>query len=238
MIWLPVYKMEEDGRSQSTSSDARHDYPNASAKTKGCIDIKLTVDRFYLASLLKALLHSIIFHRGFAITKPVEVTVESLDITYAKVDDPETSRLIDDRVAGFIHTLDNSSSSPTGVSAIAAAASGFANPFSTFSSSSSSSSSSSRRSHVISVLFSERRRKKNNYWFSTVEEDICWERWNIHVTVTHARNEREQIDARRAAVLCLSNSLLEVTKQADESKDNVPPITSMDESYPFPFQIV
>ena len=43
MIWLPVYKMEEDGRSQSTSSDARHDYPNASAKTKGCIDIKLVV---------------------------------------------------------------------------------------------------------------------------------------------------------------------------------------------------
>ncbi|KAI9325869.1 hypothetical protein DFJ73DRAFT_867997 [Zopfochytrium polystomum] len=201
--------------------------------------IDLTADRYYLSNALKAILHSIIFHRGFVATKPVEVTVDALDVTYVKVEDPEVSKLIDEKVLVFIKSLEAHSSSSTstasspiigtpgavGVVAAAAAAAGFGKA-------------PAAAVHAISVLFLERRAKKSTYWFSVKsEEEVCWEQWTVRVSVTQARTEREQIEARRAVEANLLGCLLRLTQLANEQKDHVPPITNTD-TYPFPFQIV
>ncbi|KAI8853194.1 hypothetical protein BC829DRAFT_22817 [Chytridium lagenaria] len=57
---------------------------------------------------MAALFHSIVFHRGFALTKPVEVDVDFLELTYVRVDDAEVEKIIDDRISTFIKSLDYS----------------------------------------------------------------------------------------------------------------------------------
>ncbi|KAJ3325544.1 hypothetical protein HDU76_013137 [Blyttiomyces sp. JEL0837] len=94
-----------------------------------------------------------------------------------------------------------------------------------------------KQQHTISIFFTERRAKKNNYWFGKAEEEVCWEQWLISLTLTQARTEREQLEAKKAVETQLLTALSKITQKANENKDHVPPITNTD-SYPFPFQIV
>ncbi|KAI8621061.1 autophagy-related protein [Chytriomyces sp. MP71] len=72
-------------------------------------ELPLSIDRYYLTAVLRAVVHSVFFHRSFMLTRPVEVSLDSLDITYIRVDDSEMERTIDDRIAQFVKSLDNAS---------------------------------------------------------------------------------------------------------------------------------
>ncbi|TPX35239.1 hypothetical protein SmJEL517_g02295 [Synchytrium microbalum] len=66
--------------------------------------LELNVDRFYLKEVLRALLHSIIYHRSFSMTRPYEVNLEALDI---RLDDPEIEGQVDEKISTFARTLDS-----------------------------------------------------------------------------------------------------------------------------------
>ncbi|KAJ3106409.1 hypothetical protein HDU97_006394 [Phlyctochytrium planicorne] len=87
----------------------------------------------------------------------------------------------------------------------------------------------------LAIMFLERRAKK--YWFTKTEEEICWENWTINVTISQARTEKEQIEAKRSVEKSLHECLMTITQKCNENKDHVPPIVNND-TYPFPFQIV
>lgn len=52
--------------------------------------VDLALDRYYLVPVLKALLHTILFHRRFtSVERPVQVDLDALGVTYVRLDDPE-----------------------------------------------------------------------------------------------------------------------------------------------------
>ncbi|KAI9325489.1 autophagy-related protein [Obelidium mucronatum] len=73
-------------------------------------DLPLNIDRYYLTLVLRAISHTVFFHRSFMLTKPVEVNIDFMDLTYVmiRVDDPEIERMIDDKIVSFLKILDSS----------------------------------------------------------------------------------------------------------------------------------
>ncbi|EJC98550.1 DUF1649-domain-containing protein [Fomitiporia mediterranea MF3/22] len=67
--------------------------------TTPVISIDLILDRLSTKDALKALLHSILFHRLFGTIKPQ--TIEVLDVTMPGVKDMQTEMLIDEKVDAF-----------------------------------------------------------------------------------------------------------------------------------------
>ncbi|KAF8891132.1 autophagy-related protein [Gymnopilus junonius] len=63
------------------------------------ITIPLELDRSTIKDVLHGVLHSILFHRLFGTIKPQ--TFEVLDVTMPGVSDPETERLVDEKVDAF-----------------------------------------------------------------------------------------------------------------------------------------
>lgn len=62
--------------------------------------IEIKVEQYYLLPILRALVHSIIFHRSFADITPVEVDL--LNSTYCKCDyDVEMSTMIETKLKDF-----------------------------------------------------------------------------------------------------------------------------------------
>jgi autophagy-related protein 101 len=74
------------------------------------IPISLSVDRFYLREILKALICSILFHRSFHTTLPREAYLESCDLYYCKSSDPLIMEQVDEKLALFISLLDQGKS--------------------------------------------------------------------------------------------------------------------------------
>ncbi|KAI9094301.1 hypothetical protein DFS34DRAFT_651988 [Phlyctochytrium arcticum] len=70
------------------------------------IPLEITVDRYYMTSVLKALLHSILFHRRFTSEMPQDVDLDRLDITYAKLSDPEVETIVDEKVRQFDRAME------------------------------------------------------------------------------------------------------------------------------------
>ncbi|KAI0034424.1 autophagy-related protein [Vararia minispora EC-137] len=69
------------------------------------ITIDIVLDRLNTREVLRALLHSILFHRLFGTIKPQ--TFEILDVTMPGVSDPEMERLVEDKVAAFWKAMEN-----------------------------------------------------------------------------------------------------------------------------------
>ncbi|KAG8869237.1 hypothetical protein FRC20_001912 [Serendipita sp. 405] len=63
----------------------------------------LVVDRQTARDALRALLHSIFFHRLFGVVKPT--TIDCLDVTVPAVKDAETEALVDETVDRFLRAL-------------------------------------------------------------------------------------------------------------------------------------
>ncbi|KAJ3188969.1 hypothetical protein HDU85_004686 [Gaertneriomyces sp. JEL0708] len=70
------------------------------------LPLEITVDRYYLSASLKALIHSILFHRRFTPEKPVDVDVDSLGVTYVKLENPEVERAVEEKVRMLEKALD------------------------------------------------------------------------------------------------------------------------------------
>ncbi|SAM04103.1 hypothetical protein [Absidia glauca] len=85
----------------------------------------------------------------------------------------------------------------------------------------------------IAVLFYEKKSARNWFQITRTEELVCWERWTL--TLGLAQDSPESQDG-----MCgrqLSQSLLEILKMANDHKENVPSITTIDGN-PFPYRIV
>ncbi|KAF9150538.1 hypothetical protein BG015_007651 [Linnemannia schmuckeri] len=66
--------------------------------------VELTVERSYLKDALRAILHTVLFHRVFANIKPRDMDI--LDLTIPINDDPEVDKLVDEKIAAFVKVVD------------------------------------------------------------------------------------------------------------------------------------
>ncbi|KAF9349286.1 MAG: hypothetical protein J3Q66DRAFT_136851 [Benniella sp.] len=66
--------------------------------------VELIVERALLKEALRAILHTILFHRVFATIKPKDM--EILDLTIPIIDDPEVDRLVEEKIAAFVKAAD------------------------------------------------------------------------------------------------------------------------------------
>ncbi|KAF9966856.1 hypothetical protein BGZ70_001022 [Mortierella alpina] len=67
--------------------------------------VELTVERTLLKDALRAILHTILFHRVFANIKPRDMDI--LDLTIPVIDDPEVDKLVDEKIAAFVKAVDS-----------------------------------------------------------------------------------------------------------------------------------
>ncbi|KAF9905367.1 hypothetical protein EC991_001732 [Linnemannia zychae] len=67
--------------------------------------VELTVERSYLKDALRAILHTVLFHRVFANIKPRDMDI--LDLTIPIIDDPEVDKLVDEKIATFVKVVDS-----------------------------------------------------------------------------------------------------------------------------------
>ncbi|EPS99433.1 hypothetical protein FOMPIDRAFT_1030931 [Fomitopsis schrenkii] len=68
------------------------------------VKIDLVLERHTAQEVLRAVLHSILFHRLFGTVKPQ--TFEVLDVTMPGVDDPEIRQLVDSKVEAFWKSIE------------------------------------------------------------------------------------------------------------------------------------
>ncbi|KAK7685037.1 hypothetical protein QCA50_011873 [Cerrena zonata] len=86
------------------TSDTAQSLLTATMSTHPVINVDLVLDRSTTKEVLRAVLHSILFHRLFGIVKPQ--TFEVQDVTMPGVDDPEIKQLIQDKVDVFWRAVD------------------------------------------------------------------------------------------------------------------------------------
>ncbi|KXS21607.1 hypothetical protein M427DRAFT_274740, partial [Gonapodya prolifera JEL478] len=75
--------------------------------------VPISVERFYLRESLRALLHSILFHRLIGPIRPRVLELSSLDVSYARIDDSDIERTVEERITTFVKALDSSPTPPT-----------------------------------------------------------------------------------------------------------------------------
>ncbi|KAG8532104.1 uncharacterized protein KY384_003741 [Bacidia gigantensis] len=146
--------------------------------------------------------------------KPPEYLIEVFaDPTCIKdvVREPELETLIDTRVGQLVRQL-NSTSSPK----------------------------SSIRG-TLTVHFFEKKRRKGSSglgWFTTAkgDEEICWEKWTLEVTLATPRTEDERIKVMRAIGSSLQKTAMNIVTIVNRDKEHIPLITTY-ESNPFPYSI-
>ena len=92
--------------------------------------------------------------------------------------------------------------------------------------------SSSSQSRIKILLYFYEKQKKSS-WFSS-NEDLMWEQWILSLTLTQAKTEKEEIQAKKKLESDLTAFLKEISFKCMERLDSIPPITSNE---PFPFQV-
>ncbi|KAJ3387578.1 hypothetical protein HDU84_000692 [Entophlyctis sp. JEL0112] len=203
-----------------------------------------TVDRYYLAPVVRAIAQSIFFQRSFILTTPAEVYLDQIDVSYVRVDDPEArlystiDQLIDDKIASLQRSLDPPSAvGPT--STASSVASSFKSATSAMAMiaarQTGATASTAGGQHSFVISFIERKAKRNSSaWFPAAESSgVPWEQWNIKLNLTQSTTERDQINARASISRELRAVLVKIVQIANENKDHIPTITSQD-GYPFP----
>ncbi|KAI8813758.1 autophagy-related protein [Cladochytrium replicatum] len=77
---------------------------------KAGFTLDLTVERYYAKDAIRAVLHSILFHRTFTLTKPEEEDLDAFDITFARAADEDFEAVISAKIADFMREMGNGSS--------------------------------------------------------------------------------------------------------------------------------
>lgn len=121
------------------------------------------------------ILHTIFFHRFFPSILPE--TREVLDLTLPHVSDAELETLIDQRTAALVRQLDAERNQPHHHHQHPGGGGG---------------SGGSGRGQVV-VQFFERRRRKPAWYAIRGDEEVCWERWTVKVTVAEPRTESGEL---------------------------------------------
>lgn len=158
-------------------------------------------------------LHTIVFHRSFQAVKPV--TYDVLDVTLPAVNDESLETLIDHRATALVRQMDPTGQQPQYNSPPSNGGNGRGQ---------------------LSLQFFEKRRKKTYFAFGKADEEVCWEQWNLDVTLAKPKTDSDIAKVREAMETSLHKAALKVMSVASEERDHIPPITTT-ESNPFPFQI-
>ncbi|KAI0540819.1 DUF1649-domain-containing protein [Xylaria digitata] len=182
--------------------------------------------------VVRGILHTIFFHRFFPSLAPR--SREVLDITLPFVDDAELDTMIEKRAAELARELDaerthtHSSISNAPLHHLSQQRGGAA----------AATVSNGGRGN-ISVQFFEKKRRKTWYMraaYGGGDEEVCWERWTVKVTVAEPRTESERAKVRRAMEQTLLTTAMKIVTFVNSYKDHIPPITTS-ETNPFPYQI-
>ncbi|GES66915.1 DUF1649 domain protein [Aspergillus terreus] len=174
--------------------------------------LEVFADTTSVRDVLKGILNLIFFHRYFPSIRPS--TLDVLDFTLPAINDADLDTLIDSRISALIRQH----SAPASASASSGGVRG-----------------------RLAVEFYEKKRRRSGIWFGGLagkaEEEVCWEVWNLDVTVATPRTESERAKVRKAMENMLHKAALKILAVVNRDKDHIPPITTSD-SNPFPYRIV
>jgi hypothetical protein len=214
--------------------------------------LSLFADPTSVRDVVRAVLHTVFFHRYFPTLRPS--TFEVLDLTLPYVTDPELESLIDTRVYQLVRQLSSTTSPSSGV----------------------------RGQIGVQFFEKRRRKAGWFGAGGKGEEEVCWEVWRLEVTLSTPRTETGEccfvvdrggwgvrslsrasraglgpgtagrgfgsscadcrLRAERAKVIkametTLHKTALEIVAIVNQNKDHIPPITTS-ETNPFPYQII
>ena len=186
-------------------------------------------------------LNLIFFHRYFPSIRPT--TFDVLDFTLPAINDEDLETLIESRISALVRQHSSSAASAhEGGGGVRGR---------------------------IAVEFYEKKRRRSGIWFGGLagkgEEEVCWEVWNLDVTIATPRTESgmhlppldrpihalcnlyermtvltahaERAKVRKAMENMLQKAALKILAVVNREKDHIPPITTSD-SNPFPYRIV
>ncbi|KAL4890472.1 DUF1649-domain-containing protein [Aspergillus ambiguus] len=179
--------------------------------------LEVFADTTSVRDVLKGVLNLIFFHRYFPSIRPS--TFDVLDFTLPAINDVDLDTLIDSRINALVRqhsaptTQDTTTTTTTGGGVRGR----------------------------LAVEFYEKKRRRSGIWFGGLagkaEEEVCWEVWNLDVTVATPRTESERGKVRKAMENMLQKAALKILAVVNRDKDHIPPITTSD-SNPFPYRIV
>ncbi|KAL4807813.1 autophagy-related protein [Aspergillus unguis] len=186
--------------------------------------LEIFADTTTVRDVLKGVLNLIFFHRYFPSIRPK--TFDVLDFTLPAINDEDLETLIDSRISSLVRS--SSSSGPSGGTGA-------------YDSSNLSGGTGGGVRGRIAVEFYEKRRRRSGIWFPGLagkgEEEVCWEVWNLDVTVATPRTESERAKVRKAMENMLQKAALKILAVVNRDKDHIPPITTT-EANPFPYRII
>jgi autophagy-related protein 101 len=164
------------------------------------IPLQISVDRYYLKDVMKAILHTILFHRTLSSIKPGSGTIGPLDLDFCKVDDLSIDSNIDTQVNEIIQVVDGVQTGKPPQSLI----------------------------HVV-VVFYDKRRGNSPGWFpSKLIEEGSWEEWVITISITRAATEKEQIQSKLQLQKNLESLLVQISHEAGTKREHIPAIVDAD----------
>ncbi|KAL4883283.1 DUF1649-domain-containing protein [Aspergillus karnatakaensis] len=179
--------------------------------------LEIFADTTTVRDVLKGVLNLIFFHRYFPSIRPT--TFDVLDFTLPAINDVDLETLIDSRISSLVR---NHSSSISGTHDSSGSGGGGVRG-------------------RIAVEFYEKKRRRSGIWFPNLtgkgDEEVCWEVWNLDVTIATPRTESERAKVRKAMENMLQKAALKILSVVNRDKDHIPPITTS-ESNPFPYRIV
>ncbi|KAL9062481.1 MAG: hypothetical protein Q9157_008885 [Trypethelium eluteriae] len=182
--------------------------------------LEVLSDPFSLKDIIKALLHTIFFHRYFTPIRPL--TRDLLDITLPTIDDVDLETLIDQRATALVRQMDSQAGYSYGIGA-GAGGGGYNGDGGT--------------RGQLAVKFFEKKRRKTYFSFGKGEDDVCWEQWILNISLTRAKDEMAANKARQAMEMNLERNAQKIINIVNRDKDHIPPITTTDTN-PFPYDIV
>lgn len=139
--------------------------------------LDIFADRACVKDIVKAILHTIFFHRYFTPLRPH--THDLLDVTFPYVQDVDLETLVEQRANTLVRQLDASSDSST--------SGGFAAAHGHQAAAGQRQRGDGGRAQVV-VQFMEKKRRKG--WFGAkADEEMVWETWILDVTLASPRTE-------------------------------------------------
>ncbi|KAL3437573.1 autophagy-related protein [Aspergillus tetrazonus] len=174
--------------------------------------LEIFADTTTVRDVLKGVLNLIFFHRYFPSIRPT--TFDVLDFTLPAINDVDLDTLIDSRISSLVRQHSSSAAGALDSNGVRGR---------------------------IAVEFYEKKRRRSNMWFPALagkgEDEVCWEVWNLDVTVATPRTESERAKVRKAMENMLQKAALKILAVVNRDKDHIPPITTT-ESNPFPYRII
>ncbi|KAK8170024.1 autophagy-related protein [Phyllosticta citrichinensis] len=160
--------------------------------------------------IVKAILHTIFFHRYFTPVTPLHRDL--LDLTLPAIDDVDLDTLIDQRATALVRALETGTGHQQR----------------------------GRGQLAIQFFEKRRRKSYFPFGTlgkGRGDEEVCWEMWMLDVTLATPRTETDVIKVRRAMEKSLQKTALKIVSIVNRDKDHIPPITTTDTN-PFPYQIL